>query len=472
MIQRPWSCDTFVALPDSTRNGALIFGKNSDRPAGEAQPLRRIPARPAGSPLRLAYVTLDDADAYAHVGSAPFWCWGHEIGVNEHRVAIGNEAVFSRPWSAAVAADRDGRGPQPGLLGMELVRLGLERGATAHEALLVMTQLLERYGQWGSAIVGKDHGSGAYDNSYLIADPTEAWVLETVGSEWAARRVSSGSYAISNELTIRTEPDAASDGLRRHAVEAGWYPADRDFDVADAYTDPGTPLQVSHIRRRRADDLLAAARSGGALDVAQGFAVLRDHLEGTFLGGPMFDASRPDFLTLCMHEHPAGFTWGNTAASLVVELHDDPERPVALWWCPVTPCTGIYVPYFVEAGRLPDNVQRPDPLVDSWDPRDHSAATYDPTSTWWQWQQLLDVVKDPGERDFPRRAAAVREAFDELENRWLTAVPKLAAAPEELAAFTDDCLSAATRTAIELIERFGANPHTPVDPRWAPSMSA
>lgn len=471
MIQRPWSCDTFVALPDATRDGATIFGKNSDRPAGEAQPLRHSPPRSAGAPLRLAYVTIDDADAYAHIGSAPFWCWGYEIGVNERRVAIGNEAVFTRSWASAVADESAGRGPKPGLLGMELVRLGLERGATAQQALTVMTRLLEEHGQWGSAVVGKDHGPGAYDNAYLIADPQEVWVLETAGSDWAAKRVRTGPYAVSNELSIRTDPDAMSDGLRRRAVDAGWYPADRTFDVADAYTDPGTPLQVSHIRRRRAEELLVAARAGGGLDVPGAFGILRDHLEGTFLGGPTFDAARPDFLTLCMHEHPSGFTWGNTAASLVVELHADPDRPVALWWCPVTPCTGVYVPYFVESGRLPDAAQRPLPTGTSWDPRDHAAATYDPVSSWWRWQQLLDAAKDPAARDFANRGAAIRRNFDALEREWLTTSADLSVAPAELAAFTDYCLGAATRAATEFIERFGADPRRPVDPRWAAAVA-
>lgn len=31
------SCDTFVVLPDKSLNGSVIFGKNSDRPAGEVQ---------------------------------------------------------------------------------------------------------------------------------------------------------------------------------------------------------------------------------------------------------------------------------------------------------------------------------------------------------------------------------------------------------------------------------------------------
>src|SRR3954447_1668884 len=37
-----WSCDSFVVMPDATVAGRLLFGKNSDRPARECQPLRRV----------------------------------------------------------------------------------------------------------------------------------------------------------------------------------------------------------------------------------------------------------------------------------------------------------------------------------------------------------------------------------------------------------------------------------------------
>lgn len=30
-------CDTFVVLPSHSRNGNVVFGKNSDRPQGEVQ---------------------------------------------------------------------------------------------------------------------------------------------------------------------------------------------------------------------------------------------------------------------------------------------------------------------------------------------------------------------------------------------------------------------------------------------------
>ena len=84
---------------------------------------------------------------------------------------------------------------------MDLVRLGLERGKTAREALDVITSLLEKYGQFGAGIPGAGI-DGAYDNSYLIADPQEAWVLETAGRHWAAKRLQSGIASISNKASL------------------------------------------------------------------------------------------------------------------------------------------------------------------------------------------------------------------------------------------------------------------------------
>lgn len=461
IISRPWSCDTFVALPDATASGSVLFGKNSDRPAGEAQPLRSIPARAMGEPLRLAYVTIDDAPSFAHVGSSPFWCWGHEIGVNERRVAIGNEAVFTRPWATAVAAEKRGDGPEPGLLGMELVRLGLERGDSARSALDVMTRLLEQHGQWGSAMFETSHAEGSYDNSFIIADPHEAWVLETMGREWVARRLTAGVESISNELTTRRDADLTSDGLLDLALRSGgWNSARGDLDVADAFVDPQTPMQVSHIRQRRSHQLLSAAADRGGVTVADAKAVLRDHLEDSFLGGPSLDASRPDFHTLCMHEHPSGFTWGNTAASMVVELHDDPYRPVSILWSPVTPCTGVYLPVHVGVD-LPPSTLRPEP-TGQWDPRGHAQPAYDAASDWWLWQQLFDAAKDPRAHDFTARAATIRDAFDVLEATWAATSPD----PDDLAAWSGRAVEQARAVARSLLNDFGVDLNTPLDERW------
>src|SRR5438105_3966155 len=132
------SCDTAVALGDTTTGGVLL-AKNSDRSSHEAQRLIGVPAaqHEAGTTVRCQYLTIPQvAHTAALIGSQPYWLWGCEHGMNEHGVAIGNEAIFTR------------ESPQEtGLLGMDLVRLGLERGTTAREALDAITALLEQFGQ-------------------------------------------------------------------------------------------------------------------------------------------------------------------------------------------------------------------------------------------------------------------------------------------------------------------------------------
>ncbi len=138
---------------------------------------------------------------YRVLGSQPFWLWGFEHGVNERGVAIGNEAI----WTTAPRQ-------QLGLLGMDLIRLGLERGGTAREALDVMTALLEKHGQGGSPR-HNDPKAACYDSSFILADPGEAWVLETSGRDWAARRIQ-GVYSISNAPCLGSDFELASGALR------------------------------------------------------------------------------------------------------------------------------------------------------------------------------------------------------------------------------------------------------------------
>ena len=403
----PWSCDTFVAMPDATVDGRVLVGKNSDRPVGESQPLAYFP-RTTGS--------------YAHLGGSPYWCAGHELGLNEFGVAIGNEALFTRDLAAHAAASRRGESVPTGILGMKLVRLGLERGRTAAEAVDCITDLVEREGQWGSAVPGKDAAEGAYDNSFLIADPAEAWVVETSGRTWAASRVGTGTRAISNEITIRTSWDRASPDLVTRAAGNGWWQGGpgEPFDVARAYADPGTPLQVSHLRLQRSRSLLAAAAPQVGVETAK--RILRDHYEDTLLGGPSFHAARPDFLTLCMHSHPAGFTWGNTAASAIFVLPRGEHELPFMWWTPVTPCTGIYIPLFVAAGAVPVGLDAPGRVISP--ARDAAPDTYDERSYWWHLQRLLEATIGPGDGwAFPARQQAVRAEFDPLEKEFAAAVP-------------------------------------------------
>ena len=76
---------------------------------------------------------------------------------------------------------------------------------------------LEQYGQWGSAVQGKNHEEGGYENAYLMADRNEAWILETTGRRWVAKRIKNGVCTLSNQPGIRGEWD------KGYMVHGKWY---------------------------------------------------------------------------------------------------------------------------------------------------------------------------------------------------------------------------------------------------------
>lgn len=65
--------------------------------------------------------------------------------------------------------------------------LALERGDSVWAALRVITELLEQHGQGGACREDPEHFS--YQNTFLLADRQEAWVLETAGKLWAAQKI-------------------------------------------------------------------------------------------------------------------------------------------------------------------------------------------------------------------------------------------------------------------------------------------
>jgi secernin len=205
-------CDTFVVVgPDR-----VLFGKNSDRDPNEAQVLSWMPAasHAPGSTLRCTWIDIPQvARTHAVLLSRPFWMWGAEMGVNEHGVVIGNEAIFTRE-----SLQRES------LLGMDLVRLALERAATANAAKDVICELIAKHGQGGRC--GYDKPGFSYHNSFLVADAVGAWVVEAAGSRIATRHIDDGAYAISNGITLpelasredRLRPRVAMAAMRRERV--------------------------------------------------------------------------------------------------------------------------------------------------------------------------------------------------------------------------------------------------------------
>lgn len=200
-------CDTLCALPDATDEGVTLFAKNSDRPPTEAQDVEWHPPRRDTGPVRTTYIEVDphDGDTLGVLGSRPRWMWGMEHGVNEAGLAVGNEAIWTTR-NPAVYPDA--------LVGMDLVRLALERAPRARDGVDVIVDLLERHGQGGA---GHEGGKEPYWSSFLLADPVEAFVVETSATDHAVEQVTR-TRAISNRPTI-TAFDAEH-GLRHELIDA------------------------------------------------------------------------------------------------------------------------------------------------------------------------------------------------------------------------------------------------------------
>ncbi|WP_373494302.1 carcinine hydrolase/isopenicillin-N N-acyltransferase family protein, partial [Aquiflexum sp.] len=168
-------CDTLVALPEFTKNGNLIFGKNSDREPDEAQGIIHFPkithamtqshgmSDNGKNTLQCTYISIPQVEeTFEVILSKPFQMWGAEMGINELCLVIGNEAVFT---NVKIPKKNDG------LTGMDMLRLALERCRTAPEAVKTITSLLLQYGQDAcGAYRNKDF---FYHNSFIIADPNE-----------------------------------------------------------------------------------------------------------------------------------------------------------------------------------------------------------------------------------------------------------------------------------------------------------
>jgi dipeptidase len=382
----------------------MLFAKNSDRERNEAQVVEWVEGRSHDGPstLRATYLTLPEAaEVHPCLISRPFWMWGAEMGANGLGVVIGNEALHANEPGPRRRA----------LTGMDLVRLGLERGASARAAVEVMTALLERHGQGG------DCGHLArfyYHNGFIVADPEEAFVLETLAREWAVQRIE-GPRALSNAFSIKGRIEAMSASLRRRGEDGGWFNPEGEADLAAALIDRARDeISFGQGRQARAQTLLA--RAAGRLDVLALMAILRDHGEGADPLDWSPEATRRR--TICMHAGPAPRR-SQSVASMVSEI----GATGAVHWVTASaaPCLSLFKPVFHDCP----------PPADVVSPTDQA----DPVSRFWRHERLhrraladfpeamglIAPERDALEADFVQRIEAVETAEPEARRAVMAA---------------------------------------------------
>ncbi|MHA1791065.1 MAG: C69 family dipeptidase [Promethearchaeota archaeon] len=390
-------CDTIVALNDITDEDIVIFAKNSDRDPNEPHELVFIPKLSHDEEnIKCTYISIPQVEETNAVFlSKPSWIWGCEMGVNEHGVAMGNEAVFTK----TPAKDK-------ALLGMDLMRLSLERGKNAKECLEIITNLLEKYGQGGNAGYDK---KAYYNNSFLIADSKESWVLETTGRSWVAEKVKTPVRSISNGLTIETHHDLSSADVK---PGTNFKKKHSDF----IYT-KGSKSAFRHEFTQQT--LLSKGRKINTKDL---FALLRSH----HLPKDEWNPSKGSMADICMH---AGLTLtrpSQTTSSIVVELHESFQL---IWYTATSaPCTSVFKP-FCFTGGLPDLGMPP-------------SKTFDDNSSWWHHELLHREII----RDYQARIAVIEKEREELEKSFLRKAlehKKNKADPNTWRKFSEECLNAA-----------------------------
>jgi secernin len=367
-------CDTLVALSTATRDGGVLFAKSADCEVNEANAVVRVPRQvhEPGEMVRITHLVIPQARATHEILlTKAFWTYGCEVGVNEFGLCMGEEAVYT----TAPREEKDG------IIGPDLVRLGLERARTCREAIEVMTRLLEEYGQGGSAEL---KGNSHFDSSFLMSDTSEAYILETAGRAWAVRQVRD-TASISNMLGIHRDWDRCSLSAEKGSVD--W--------AVDRGRAEVPPTLGAPDRCRVTGETLARARGGICARTI--FDLMRHHGEG------YHPATAPVHANVCIHAGPQKDRWWQADGVMAADV----KGPDILVWVTATSgnCVSLFKPVFPEID-LPGIGPLP-------------TERFDPSSLWWKHELLHRRAM----ADFDAVVPEIRADFDRLEESFLAEAP-------------------------------------------------
>jgi dipeptidase len=299
--------DLFVALAPSTRDGHTYFGHNCNRPRGDQTAVVREPGRDfaPGEHVALPDVRVPQArHTLTVLAGRRLGEWGYQHGVNEKGVAVGCTPIRTR-----LEADA------PGLAGPDLVRLALERAATACQAVEVLTDLIGRHGQEaGSAL--------------LVADCQEACVLEAAGRHWAEAQVGS-VRAVPGACLLRQDWDRISRGLADLAIERHWW------------TDDGKKLDFAGAVGQVCPDHAASMRRWGQATLC--LEQQAGHLDEPLLRRLLCDQAE---MVAAKNEATGEL---ETVASFLVRLGPTRDDLAVCWYASGWPQASVYLPLFVVA---------------------------------------------------------------------------------------------------------------------------
>ena len=228
-VQGAAACTNFLVGKKASADGSVFISYSADS-FGMSGFLAHFPAgvHPAGT-MREVY----DWDSGRYLGSIPEAPVTYNVigNINEHQVAIAETTFGGRPELVDTTGVIDYG---------SLMYIALQRSKSAREAIKVMTTITQEYGYYSSG------------ESFSIADPNEAWILEMIGkgsekgTVWVAVRVPDDCIsAHANQSRIHKfdmkdkENVMYSKDVIKFARKKGYFSGkDEDFSFAMAYCPP------------------------------------------------------------------------------------------------------------------------------------------------------------------------------------------------------------------------------------------
>jgi dipeptidase len=360
--------------------------------------------------------------------------------MNEHQVAIAESTWGGR---------KELKGPSGIIDYGSLIWIALERSKTAREAVEVMGKLTDEFGY---ASTGE---------SFSIADPNEAWIVEMIGkgekekgAVWVAVRLPDGTISgHANQPRVRQFPMndpknvVFSKDVISFARGKGWFTGkDEEFSFADVYsplrgsTLRGCDARVWSVFRRAApslnlssDWILAvpgakpmplAVKPDRKLTTKDVMELMRDHFEGTELDMTKDIGAGP--FVLPYRWRPMGFkvdgvdyvnerdiSTQQTGYSLVAQLRSFLPAPVGgvLWFGVDDTYSTVYIPMYASMREVPKSfaVGTADFGAFSWD---SAFWTFNFVSN-FAYSRYSDMIQD------------VRRVQGEIEGRFLAEQPEI-----------------------------------------------
>ncbi len=357
--------------------GELYNQPAADHPAGT---MRKIVEWDTGKPLG---EIPEVPHTYATIGN-----------MNEHGLAIAESTWGGREELAGTGIIDYG----------SLIYVTLQRAKTAREAIKVMTNLV------------KDYGYASSGESFSIADPDEAWVMELIGkgkadkgAVWVARRVPDGHISgHANHPRIhkfplkdKTGETIYSPDVIKFARSQGYFNGkDEDFDFSKAYgvTDfgalrgcdarvwayfnkfsKGMDAYLPWIERAEGEPMPLWVKPDSLLTASDMKWMMRDHFEGTpydmtnDIGAGPYKVPyrwRPMTFTVDSVEytHERAIATQQTGFSFVAQLRGDLPAYLRglLWFGTDDANTSVYLPVFCSVKKAPAQLAHGDINTLDW----------------------------------------------------------------------------------------------------------